>query len=86
MSWLMTVIESPLGAIREQGERPLRRKGARSMANKEGSREQGKRNLGARSTKIWKGEQGAAKNWEMAQGAREIIREQEEKFKRSREQ
>ena len=40
--------------------------------------EQGARksNLGVGSTKICKMEQGAAKNWEMDQGAREIIREQ----------
>ena len=51
-----------LGVIMEQGEWPLRPKGARSMAqNKERSREQGKCNLAAGSTKIWKGEQGAAK-------------------------
>ncbi len=49
----------------------MRPRGARSMAlDKEGSGEKGKRNLGARSKKIWKGEQGAAKNWEMEQGAR----------------
>ena len=54
--------EPLLGVIREQGEWPLRQKGAKSMAlSKEGSREQGKRNLGAGSRKIWKGEQGAAK-------------------------
>ncbi len=33
--------------------------------------EQGKCNLGAWSTKIWKREHGAAKNWEMEQRARE---------------
>ncbi len=55
------------------------------VKNKEGSREQGKRNLGAGSTNIQKREQGAAKNWEMEQEASEIIREQEEKLKRSRE-
>ncbi len=72
--------EPPLGVIREQGEWPLRPKGARSMAlNEEGSREQGKRNLGAGSTEIWKREQGAAKDRQMEHGAREIIREQEEK-------
>ncbi len=75
-----SIIEPPLRVIREQGEWPIRPKGARSMAkNKKGSREQGNRNLGAGSTKIWKGEQGAIKNWEMEQGARKIIREQEEK-------
>ncbi len=31
-------------------------------------------------------EKGAAINWEIEQGAREIIREQEDKLKRSREQ
>ncbi len=31
-------------------------------------------------------EKGAGKNWEMEQGAREIIREQEKKLKRSSEQ
>ncbi len=33
--------------------------------------------MGARSTKILRREQGAAKKWEMEQGAREIIREQD---------
>ena len=33
----------------------------------------GKGDLGAGSTKIWKREQGAAKKWEMGQGAREVI-------------
>ncbi len=75
--------EPPLGVIRKEGEWPLRPKGA---LNKEGSREQGKRNLGASSTEIWKREQETAKYWTMEQGAREIIREQEKKLKRSREQ
>ncbi len=35
---------------------------------------------------MWKREQGALKNGEMEQGAREIMREQDEKLKRSREQ
>ena len=59
------ITELPLGVIREQGEWTWRPKGAR---------EQGTPNLGEGSTKIWKGEQGTAKNWEMEQGAREIIR------------
>ncbi len=85
LSWDLTTgnNETLLGVIREQGEWPLRPKGARSMAsNKEGSREQGKHNLWAGSTKIWKRKQGAANNWEMEQGAREIIREQDEKLKK----
>ncbi len=73
-------MEPPIGVIKEQGEWPLRPKGARSMAlNRQGSREQGKRNLGAGSIKNLKREQGAAKNWELERGEREIIREQEEK-------
>ena len=38
-------------------------------SNKEGSREQGNRNLGAGSTKDYKGEQGAGRN-EIGNGAR----------------
>ncbi len=38
--------------------------------------------MGAWSIKIWKREQGAAKNWEKEQGAIEIIREQKEKLKK----
>ena len=58
--------EPPLGLMREQGKWPLRPKGTRGMAqNKEGSREREKRDLGAGSTKIWKREYGAAKNWEI---------------------
>ncbi len=56
------------------------------VLSKEGSMKQGKCNLGAWSTKIWKREQGAAKNREIEQGARESIREQEEKLKTSGDQ
>ncbi len=65
------MIEPQLGVIREQGEWPLRPKGARSMVLKKGwSREKGKCicNLGAGSTKIGKREQVAAKK--LGNGAR----------------
>ncbi len=46
---------------------------------------------GSKENLIWEQgaqnlKKGAANNWEMEQGAREIIREQEEIIKRSREQ